>query len=303
MKAIILINRSGGTAKGDDQIGPKVEAAMRAAGIEGEVELLDGAGVAKRAREAVEQHAPLVIVGGGDGSQSAAAGAIAGTDTVLGVLPLGTLNHLARDLGIPFDLVQAAAIIGAGHEQRIDVADLNGRTFVNNSALGLYPLMVVDRDAQQKRLGRSKKLAMLVAAARTLVRFRHARVTICAEGERLAIETPLLFVGNNDYDVALPSPGKRASLADGRLCVLALRKKGRLGLVAVALRTLFNRARDDDMIRLDAVEQLRVESHRSHLTVAIDGETERLAGPLNYSIRKAALRVMAPVAPPASSQA
>ncbi|MEO7787661.1 MAG: diacylglycerol kinase family protein [Sphingomicrobium sp.] len=300
MKAIILINRSGGTAKGDDQIGPKVEAAMRAAGIEGEVELLDGAGVARRAKEAVAAGAPLVIVGGGDGSQSAAAGAIAGSDTVLGVLPLGTLNHLARDLGIPFDLDQAARIIGEGHERQIDVADLNGRVFVNNSALGLYPLMVIDRDAQQKRLGRSKKSAMVVAAIRTLVRYRHARVTICADGDRLAIETPLLFVGNNDYAVALPTPGQRKSLTDGKLCVLVLRKKGRMGLFAVALRTLFNRARDDDMIRLAAVEELRVESRRSHLTVSIDGETEQLAGPLTYTIRKGALRVMAPLAPSAS---
>jgi len=294
--AVILINQGGGTAKGDDQIGPKVEAALRAAGIAGEVELLDGAGVAERAKEAVAAGARLVIVGGGDGSISAAAGAIAGSETVLGILPLGTLNHLARDLGIPFDIEQAAAIIGAGHEQRIDVADLNGRIFVNNSALGLYPLMVVDRDVQQKRLGRSKKSAMIIAAVRTLARFRHARVTICADGERLAIETPLLFVGNNDYDVALPSPGKRKSLTDGKLCVLALRKKGRMGLLAVAARTLFNRARDDDMIRLDAVEELRVESRRSHLTVSIDGETEPLAGPLTYTIRKGALRVMAPTA-------
>ncbi|MEO6247043.1 MAG: diacylglycerol kinase family protein [Sphingomicrobium sp.] len=303
MKAIILINRSGGTAKGDPDIGPKVEAAMRAAGIEGEVELLDGAGVARRAKEAVAAKAPLVIVGGGDGSQSAAAGAIAGTDTILGVLPLGTLNHLARDLGIPFDIDQAAAIIGAGHEQRIDVAELNGRVFVNNSALGLYPLMVVDRDAQQKRLGRSKKLAMAVAAARTIARFRHSRVTICADGERVPIETPLLFIGNNDYDTALPNPGKRTSLSDGKLCVLVLRKKGRWGLFAAATRALLGITRDDDMIRLDAVDELRVESHRSPVTVSIDGETEKLKSPLTYKIRKGALRVIAPMTPDASSRA
>ena len=301
MKAVILINRSGGTAKGDDQIGPKVEAAMRAAGIEGEVELLDGAGVARRAQEAVAAGAELVIAGGGDGSISAAAGAIAGTETILGILPLGTLNHLARDLAIPFDIDKAAVIIGGGHDRRIDVADLNGQVFVNNSALGLYPLMVVDRDAQQKRLGRSKKTAMMIAALRTLVRFRHARITICADGDRLAIETPLLFIGNNDYAVALPTPGQRKSLDDGRLCVLVLRKKGRWGLFAVALRTLFNRARDDDMIRLDAVETLRVESRRSHLTVSVDGETEQLQSPLEYKIRKGVLRVMGP--PPGSEAA
>ena len=122
MDAIILINQSGGTAKGDPDIGAKVEKAIRAAGILGKVELLDGAGVARRAKEAVSAKAPLVIAGGGDGSISAAAAAIAGSDTVLGVLPLGTLNHLARDLGVPFDIDKAAAVIGEGHKRCIDVA-------------------------------------------------------------------------------------------------------------------------------------------------------------------------------------
>ena len=296
MEAIILINQSGGTAKGDPAIGQKVSAAMRAAGIRGDVELLDGAGVARRAKEAVDAKAPLVIAGGGDGSISAAVGAIAGSETVLGIFPLGTLRHLARDLGVPFDVEKAAAITGEGNKRRIDVAELSGRIFINNSALGLYPLMVVDRDAQEKRSGRSKKLAMVVAAARTIVRFRHSRVTICADGDRLQIDTPLLFVGNNDYDVAIPAAGKRKSLDSGKLCVLVLRKKGRWGLCAAALRALLGMTRKDDMIRLDAVDELRVESRRSHLTASIDGETEQLQSPLTYRIQLGALRVMAPVA-------
>ena len=293
-QAIILINANGGTAKGDNRIGDKVRAALDAAGIAGEVELLNGPTVATRAKEAVAANAPLLIAGGGDGTISAAAGAVAGSDTILGILPLGTLNHLARDLGISFDLTEAAAVIGSGTGQRIDVAELNGRVFVNNSAIGLYPLMVVDRDNQQKRLGRSKKFAMAVAAARTIARFRQSRVTLCADGERLAVETPLLFVGNNDYAVALPTAGKRESLSHGQLCVLVLRKQGRWGLFATAARALLGRTRDNDMIRLEAVEQLRVESRRSHLTVSIDGETEQLQSPLEYRIRKRALRVMAP---------
>ena len=152
MEAVILINRGGGSA-GDDDIGARVAAALAGAGITGSVELLDGKDCAERAAAAVAGKVPLVIAGGGDGTISAAAGAIAGSDTLLGVLPLGTLNHFARDLGISFDLAEAAAVIGAGNERRVDVAELNGRVFINNSAIGLYPLMVLDRDAQQKRLG------------------------------------------------------------------------------------------------------------------------------------------------------
>jgi diacylglycerol kinase family enzyme len=285
VKAVILINHGGGTAKGDPEIGPKVEAALRAAGVDGEVELLDGPGVAARAKEAVEAGAPLVIAGGGDGSISGAAGAIAGTETVLGVLPLGTLNHFARDLGVPFDLAGAAAVIGAGHERRVDVADLNGRVFINNSALGPYPLMVVDRDTQEKRLGRSKKFALVVAGIRTLT---------VNETRGGSVETPLLFVGNNDYSLEMPAAGSRRTLDEGRLCVMVLRKKGRLGLLAASLRALTGRMRGDDMVRLDNVQRLRVSSHRSVLAVAIDGETEHLKPPLDYRIRAGALRVLAP---------
>ena len=73
------------------------------------------------------------------------------------MLPLGTLNHFARDLGIPTDVDEAAKLIAAGKDRRVDVAEMNERIFINNSAIGLYPLMVRDRDLQQKLLGRSKR--------------------------------------------------------------------------------------------------------------------------------------------------
>src|SRR5205085_4347134 len=125
--------------------------------------------------------------------------ALGGTDTLLGVLPLGTLNHFARDLGIPTDLTEAVQLIASRKEQRVDIAEMNGRVFINNSAIGLYPLMVMDRDLQRKRLGRSKRLAMIVASARSLARFHHERLTLTINDEKELVDTPLLFVGNNDY--------------------------------------------------------------------------------------------------------
>ena len=86
---------------------------------------------------------------------------------------------------------------------------MNGRIFINNSAIGLYPLMVIDRDQQRKRLGRSKRLAMLVASARTLARFSHQRLTLTVNDEKERVDTPLLFVGNNEYRIDLGAPGQR----------------------------------------------------------------------------------------------
>lgn len=290
----VLINQGGGSAGEDAR--DRVAAALEAAGVEARIVLADGADLAGHAATLVKAGAPVVVAAGGDGTMSAVAGALAGSDTAMGVLPLGTLNHLARDLAIPFDLAEAAAVLAAGHQRCIDVGELNGRVFVNNSAIGLYPLMVLDRETQQKRLGRSKRLALLVASARTLLRFRHQRLLLTADEGQAVVDTPLLFVGNNDYAVALPAAGKRAALADGTLCVLVLRKPNRVGFVAAVLRAMIGRARPDDMIRLATEGRLRVDSARSHLAVAVDGETLHLAPPLDYRIRPKALRVIAPAA-------
>ncbi len=295
MKAVILVNKSGGSA-GDDAR-EKVATALAKANIDGTVELLDGAALAERAKAAVKDGAPLIIAAGGDGTQSAVAGAIAGSDTVMGILPLGTLNHLARDLGISFDLDEAAAVIAAGHRVRIDVATLGERVFVNNSAIGLYPLMVADREGQQDRLGRSKRLAMLVAGLRTLARYRHHRLSLTVnDAGQATVDTPLLFIGNNDYRMEMPRSGCRDRIDGGRLSVVVMKKQGRLALFAAMLRALAGRSRPQDLIRLDDVTRLRVASRRHRLTVSSDGETLSLAPPLDYRIRPKALTVIA--APP-----
>jgi len=293
----VLINRHGGAASRDPEIGAKVSAALKAAGVAAKVELIDGGQCEVRAKAIAERGDELLIVGGGDGTVAAAASAVAGTETRLAVLPLGTLNHFARDLGIPTELEEVAKLIASGSERRVDVGEMNGRVFINNSAIGLYPLMVVDRDVQQKRLGRSKRLAMIVASIRTLARFNHRRLTLTInEEEKARIDTPLLFVGNNDYRLDIGAAGQRESLDDGQLCVLVMRKKTRRGMIAASIRALFNRARPDDMVQLDGVERLRVASHRSFLAVSLDGEVIREAPPLDYRIRKRALRVIAPAA-------
>lgn len=292
MNVPILINRGASSAGESDQ---RVAAALAKAGLDGRIERLDGEQLARRVAKLVAARTRLIIVGGGDGTVSGAAGALADSKTALGILPMGTLNHLARDLGLPLDLEEAAAVIKAGKMHRIDVAELNGRTFVNNSAIGLYPLMVVDREAQQKRLGRSKRLAMLVASARTLARLHRHRLTLTVNGnDKEVVETSLLFVGNNDYKLAMPAAGRRQKLDAGHLSVLVMANKGRAGMIAAVLRALVGHARPDDMERIDNVETLRVTGRRSHYSVALDGETLKLAPPLEYRIRKRALSVMAP---------
>jgi YegS/Rv2252/BmrU family lipid kinase len=293
-EVVVCVNRSSGAGSRGDKEVDEIRGAFEAAGMAVRVELLAGGGIAEHAQRAVDEGVELLIVGGGDGSVSATAGVLAGTGTALGILPLGTLNHFARDLGMPADLNEAAQVIAAGKTRAVDVAEVNGRVFINNSAIGLYPLMVIDRDLQRKRLGRSKRLAMLVASVRTLARFGKYRLALTADDRKAVIDTPLLFVGNNEYRVDMGAPGQRHSLDDGRLSVFVMRKKTRAGFIAASIRALFNRARHDDMVRLDDVERLLVASRRSQLVISVDGEVERAQPPLEYRVRKGALKVIAP---------
>src|SRR5207342_1025227 len=117
--------------------------AFRSAGVAATFDLVDGGRIEEAAAAAMEMAAlgsiDAVIVGGGDGTVRAVAGAVAGSNVPLGILPLGTLNHFARDIGLPIDLEQAVAVIVAGHHRRVDLAEVNGRVFINNSSVGIYP--------------------------------------------------------------------------------------------------------------------------------------------------------------------
>jgi len=292
MRAITLVNKGGGSVA--EGVADRIGEALAAAGVDSEVVLVEGKDCAARAADHVKQGVELIIAAGGDGTMGAVAGELAGSQSTMGILPLGTLNHFARDLGIPGDLDEAARVIAAGSARAIDLAEVNGRSFVNNASIGLYPLMVMDRDAQRQSLGRSKRLAMLVASLRTMARFHARRLTLSTDGGEARVDTPLLFVGNNDYEVALPAAGQRKSLDAGELCVMVMRSKTLPGFLAATGRALLGIRRPDDMVKLEGVRRLNVDSPRSHLTVAMDGETLALPPPLVFRIRPGALKVMAP---------
>jgi diacylglycerol kinase family enzyme len=293
----VILNRGGGTLAANPAIADDAREALAGAGIGADIEMVEGDECEVRFKAIVERGDRLLIVGGGDGTISAAASALVGSKTTLGILPLGTLNHFARDLDIPDNLQEAAELIARGTERRVDVGELNGRTFINNSAIGLYPLMVVDRDVQRRRLGRSKRLAMIVASFRTLARFNRHRLTLTINDEHTGrVDTPLLFVGNNGYRIDIGAPGRRERLDEGELCVLVMRKKTRRGFLAASLRAFFSRGRSDDMVRLEGVERLRVSASASQLVVSLDGEVISSSTPLDYRIRKRSLSVIAPSA-------
>lgn len=303
MRVAVLLNCAGGALQRDPGLIDQVKAAFEKAEIDAAIEPLEPKALSDRA-QALARQAGLeaIVVGGGDGTVGGVAGLLAGSDIALGILPLGTLNHFARDAGIPADIEGAVAVIAGGTVRHVDIAEVNGRVFVNNSSVGLYPLMVRDRERQQEHLGRGKWPAMARAAGRAIWRLSKWRLRISADGETERVETPILFIGNNRYETGLFGLGTRASLDEGRLYLYAIKAGSRSGLARAMLRALLGRldqARDFAVI---SGCEARVDSPRTRLHVAADGEATVLDTPLRYRIRPRALKLIAPLAsePPAS---
>lgn len=235
-----------------------------------------------------------LVAAGGDGTVNAVAEAAIAQDLPLGIVPLGTLNHFARDLGIEDDIDAAVAVIAAGREQRVDVAAANGRLFLNNASIGLYATIVVERERQQRRLGRGKWSALLRATLAALRDPEAFEVVVEVEGRELRRRTAFLFVGNNDYDLQGAGAGSRARLDDGLLSIYVLHPRTATGLLWLALRTLLcgvAGARDLDAFAATALE---LHARDGRLQVARDGEVGTLASPVRFEVRPRALRVYAP---------
>jgi diacylglycerol kinase family enzyme len=293
----VLLNCSGGALRKNPDLVQQVEQGFRAAGVGVRIEALEPEALHRRAEALVASgEVDAIVVGGGDGTVGAVAGLLADVDIALGVLPLGTLNHFAKDAGLPADLDGAVAVIAAGHVRHADLAEVNGRVFVNNSSVGLYPLMVRDRERQQEHLGRGKWPAMARAAGRAVWRLSKWRLRISADGETARLETPILFVGNNRYETGLFGLGTRASLDEGRLYLYAIKAGSRFGLAKAMLRALLGRLdQARDFIVVSGCEA-RIDSPRVRLHVAADGEAMVLETPLVYRIRPKALKLIAPLA-------
>ncbi|MFJ3317455.1 diacylglycerol/lipid kinase family protein [Herbaspirillum huttiense] len=256
-----------------------------------------GEDMLQAARNAVRDKIAVVAVGGGDGSVNAVASTLLADphcESALGVLPLGTLNHFAKDLNIPLTLDEAIANIATGRKLRVDSGEVNGAPFINNSSLGLYPDIVREREKQQARLGRGKWLAFTWAAMGALRRYPFLRVRLSIDGKEHWRRTPFVFIGNNEYLMSGLDIGKRSTLTDGQLSLYVCHRTGRLGLLRLALHALFGRLREAHDFDVLTCSEIHIETHKKRMRVATDGEVNLMQTPLHYRIRPASLTVIVP---------
>ncbi|HET7845353.1 MAG TPA: diacylglycerol kinase family protein, partial [Xanthomonadales bacterium] len=252
-----------------------------------------GDDLARAIERAAAEKPDAVVVGGGDGTLSTAAGVLARGPVPLGVLPLGTLNHFARDLGVPTDLAQAVRAIAHGRDVAVDTGEVNGQLFLNNSSIGIYPHFVIERE-QKQRLGWPKWPAAIPAAIASLHRFPYVDVELEIDGKCIRRSTPCVFVGNNEYELGGLALGERERLDEGVLTLHVTHRIGRLGLLRMAFLALFGRLeRDRDFDRY-RVRSIRVHTRHARLRVSTDGEVHLMPAPLDYRVRPRALRVRVP---------
>ena len=294
----VILNASAGTA-GKEKLPDRLRELFGGEGPEPRVLSAEsGEDVVRIAREEIARGARTVVAAGGDGTVNAVASVLVETDCVLAVLPLGTLNHFARDLGIPPDLEAAAQIVREGSERSVDVAEVNGKIFLNNSSLGLYPTIVRHREEQQQRLGRSKWFALFWATFRVLLRHHSVMVRLRhGEAERV-LRTPILFVGNNEYEMEGFEIGRRRRLDAGELWIYLTKRPGFWAHIRLAVRAIFGHLHEDRDFEAFRVRETTIETRRPRVHVATDGEVRTLDSPLRYRIRPGALRVRAPAAAP-----
>jgi diacylglycerol kinase family enzyme len=272
-----------------------VERALREAGAEVVALHRGGRDLAAQAGRAAEE-CDVVAALGGDGTVNAVASALAGTSTPMLVLPAGTLNHFARDLSVPLDPAEAALLVRDGARRKVDVAEVNGRVFVNNSSIGAYPIAVALRERLRDQGAGGKWSAMARASLRTFRRFPTMRVHIAGDDGEVDLETPFVFVGNNAYGGEGVAASERARLDGGRLGVLTAKATTRREALRVAVRAAFGRLDDASAIWRGEPAEVTVETRSPSLLVSLDGEIVRLETPLRYRSRPGALMVIAPAA-------
>jgi diacylglycerol kinase family enzyme len=245
------------------------------------------------ARGALGRGAKTLVAAGGDGTISAVASTLLDSEAVLGVLPMGTLNHFAKDLQIPLDMEDAACVLANGAIARIDVGEVNGRAFINNSSLGIYPQMLAWRE-EYRRKGWTKWAALSWAAVTALRRMPFLRLRLTAADTEVARLTPMIFIGNNEYEIEGFKAGTRHRVDAGRLFIYAVNASTPTKLIHLSLLALLGRLRQAQDFDSFVVVEAWIETRRRWVKVSLDGEVARLEMPLHYRTRLAALRVIVP---------
>ena len=300
MKALVLLNQAAGTLAASQTCDEpaRIRAGFAAAGMDAEVRCVEGKDLDAALAAARAERFDVLVGGGGDGTLNTIANALAGTDVAFGVLPLGTHNHFAKELGIPLDLDQAVAALARGRTADLDVGEVNGRIFLNFSGIGLHPMVIKHRDAQREALGRKKFVAMFFAFLRVLRSLPVVRVRLTFGNTMLRRLTPAVIVCNNAHQMEVFGVANVSYPDRGVLNVYLARSTSRLGLIGLIIRAAFRRLNNAKGFESLVLPEVTILTGGRHVRVSIDGEIADLETPLRYRVRRGGLKVIRPAEKP-----
>lgn len=283
----IIVNEASGSAV--ERL-DELESSLSRAGLDARVIRVRGPQIAEKATVAADAGS-IIVAAGGDGTVSSVASVAVRTGATLGVIPLGTLNHFARDCGIPLDIDQAIAVIRAGHTRDIAVGEVNGAIFVNNASLGLYPRLVWERQMEQRR-GHGKWVSFAIALVRTWKRYPTVTARVDVDGVAFVKRTPFLFIGNGEYRAEGFALGTRASLDSPILSVYLAPGVGRFEMLTLPFRALGGRLADDLKFESLMARDVTIETGRHQIALAVDGELTTVRPPIRCAVHPRALRLL-----------
>jgi diacylglycerol kinase family enzyme len=294
MRAALVLNLKAGADVGRNADAQAVLGALRAAGIEAELAGDADSSLPERAKAAAASGADLVVVAGGDGSIACATQALMGTDIPLGIIPLGTMNLLSKDLCLPLEIEGAVRVIAQGNIRRIDVGTLNGHVFLCKSMIGLPANIAQLRERGRGRMNWRGWLRLVRSLALGLRRYPPMSLMLRSEQKNLRIRTRAVAVSCNAFDEGFGKVLTRSALDGGELVLyiphgLTFPRLLRLG---AGLATGF--WRNQEGLESHRLQHLVVTSPRRLLRVMLDGEVRLLKPPLRFRVRPRALRVFAP---------
>lgn len=290
---LVLLNARAGTLldRGGEDVRSLVERELGKEGRTLDVHLLSGKNLLRAIRQSGKGEHDTVIVGGGDGSVSLAVSSLDGSDKTLGILPLGTLNLLAHDIGMPMELEAALAALDDAQPATVDLATLNGKLFHTISGMGFFSQMARAREAARK-LKLWRFFAVALAAFYAIRRSGRMELDITIDGTAHSYSAFAALVSVNRFT----GPGwRRARLDEGLLEIHIAEDRGGLALLKAGADMVTDNWRDNPGIISLAGRAITVRRrNRSRSWVSTDGELDREEMPLDYRIKPAALRLLMP---------
>jgi len=293
----VILNAHAGTAHATGITAEMVAELFEANGLTATIEANHDRDLASRIADAMASQAPTIVAAGGDGTITAVAAALVGSDKNLAILPLGTVNALAKDLNIPLDLPQAVATLATGRPHQIDVGEVNGRVFLHKVVVGLIPELAAGREHIRGRHTLAAKIGFMRYFFRRLTRARRIAVSIeTSQGERRIERVQAIAVASNAYDEGPGQIFARHQLDRGTLTLYVLRHLTVVDFFRLTTGMLLGRWRSDEALWMESVKGVTIDARKSMLNVMFDGEVETFQTPFNFKIRPQALSVIVPAA-------